>query len=357
MQLNPVYLYPNKVNVYLNLSSAWQTERYRNVYNRTLKLYRGGDNRVDFQVKNSDQKPIEITGYQPVFVLVNQLEEQILKKDATIQSAATGKIYVTLSESDLWSIDKGFYRYSLILEARTANDFGYSVTERKPTYIDSQYGISAPVEVFGDISGEPVPSVEVNIFKETRPSSVGEEEPTFFTSSIIDAEYHTRKASAVHTFAFYMTNYTGEILIEASLSEGGNPSTWTELNSFQVSERSEPFYHNVEGKYRWFRVKHLPNQIDSIADFTIQQTILGYYLVDVNNAGSEYSVGDTLTVLGNILGGETPTNDLTIVVETVDNSGRILTISHNGVSYNGVQTFVRSGELSNQGTFDKVLYR
>jgi BppU N-terminal domain len=357
MQLNPVYLYPNKINVYLNLSSAWQLERYRNVYNRTLKLYRGSDNRVDFQVKNSDQKPIEITGYQPVFVLVNQNEEQILKKDAVVQSASGGKVYVILNESDLWDIDKGFYKYALMLEARTATADGYIVTERKPTYIDSQYGVSAPVEVFGDISGEPVPSVEVSTFKETRPSSVGEEEPTFFTSSLIDAEYHRRKSSAVHTFAFYMTNYSGEIKIEASLSEGGNPEVWTELNSFQVSERSDPFYHNVEGKYKWFRIKHLPNKIDSIADFTIQQTILGYYLVDINEAGSGYTVGDVLTIAGSLLGGETPTNDLTITVETVDAFGRILSISHSGVSYNGVRTYVLSGELSNQGTFDKVLYR
>ena len=343
--------------MYLNLSSAWQIERYRNVYNRTLKLYRGGNNRVDFQVKNSDQKAIEITGYQPVFVLVNQKEEQILKKDAVIQNATSGRAYIVLSESDLWNIDKGFYKYALTLEARTASGTGYIVTEKKPTYIDSQYGISAPVEIFGDISGEPVPSVEVDIFKETRPSSVGEEEPTFFTSSLIDAEYHTRKAAAVHTFAFYMTNYSGEIKIEASLSDGGNPGVWTELNSFQVSDRSEPFYHNVEGKYKWFRIKHLPNQINSIADFTIQQTILGYYLVDINEAGSGYSIGDTLTIAGNLIGGETPTNDVVITVETVDTSGRILSISHSGVSYNGVRTYVLPGELSNQGTFDKVLYR
>lgn len=357
MQLNPVYLYPNKVNVYLNLSSAWQTERYRNVYNRTLKLYRGSDNRIDFQVKNSDQKPIEITGYQPVFVLVNDREEQILKKDATVQSAAGGKIYVTLSESDLWDIDKGFYRYTLILESRTTNDSGYVVSERKPTYLDSQYGTTAVVEIFGDISGEPVPSVEVNIFKETRPRSVGEEEPTFYTSSLIDAEYNTRKSSAIHTFAFHMTNYTGEIKIEASLSEGGNPGVWTELNSFQVSERSQPFYHNVEGKYKWFRIKHLPNQINAIADFTIQQTILGYYLVDVNEPGSGYNIGDVLTISGALLGGESGTNDLTITVTSVNGLGKITAFNHTGVSYNGVRTFVRSGEPSNQGTFDKVLYR
>jgi hypothetical protein len=80
MQLNSTYLYPNVVDVFLNLSATWQAERYRNVYNRNVKIYRGGDNRIDIQMKNSDQKAIPITtGYIPVFVLVNAEQEQVFK--------------------------------------------------------------------------------------------------------------------------------------------------------------------------------------------------------------------------------------------------------------------------------------
>lgn len=357
MQLNSVYLYPNRINAYLNLSAAWQAERYRNVYNRTLKVYRGSDNRIDFQVKNSDQKNIAITGYQPVFVLTNQDNEQVFKKDATIQDVSAGKVYVNLQQSDLWEIDQGFYKYSLMLESRTANGNGYTVQERKPTYIDSQYGASAILEIYGDLSGEPAPTVEVTKFKSTVPSSVGDTGATFYTSSLIDAQYYTSKALGSHTFVFYMTSYSGEIRLEASLDDGATPSNWTEVNTFQVSDRSNPFYHNVIGKYKWFRIVHTPNNADSVAFFTIQQTILGNYSVDINHPGTGYSIGDEITILGDDLGGETPTNNLTITVISVDEFGRIQSISYTGVSYNGVRTFVLSGLTSNQGTFDKVLYR
>jgi hypothetical protein len=57
MQFNPVYLYPNKVDVFTTPSDIWSTERYRRVYNRNLKIFRGVDNRIDIQVRNSDKKP------------------------------------------------------------------------------------------------------------------------------------------------------------------------------------------------------------------------------------------------------------------------------------------------------------
>lgn len=357
MQLNSVYLYPNRINTYLNLSAAWQAERYRNVYNRTLKLYRGGDNRIDFQIKNSDQKNIAITGYQPVFVLINQQNEQIFKKDATIQDISLGKVFVDLEQSELWDIDQGFYKYSLILESRSTVSNGYTVQERKPTYIDSQYGVTAVAEVYGDISGEPKSTLEITKFKSTRPSAVGDQGATFFVSSLIDAQYQTTKSMGSHTLVFYMTNYSGEIKIQASIDDGATPSNWTDLNTFQVSDRSDPFYHNIIGKYKWFRIVHTPNDVDSVAFFTVQQTILGYYSVNINHPGTGYSVGDVITILGGELGGEAPTNDLLITVASVDEFGRIQTVDHTGVSYNGVRTFVLSGITANRGTFDKVLYR
>ena len=56
MHLISVYLYQNKIDVFTNAATAWQTERYRRVYNRNIKIYRGVDNRIDIQVRNSDQK-------------------------------------------------------------------------------------------------------------------------------------------------------------------------------------------------------------------------------------------------------------------------------------------------------------
>ena len=62
MQFNPVYLYSNKLDVFTSPSDSWSIERYRRVYNRNLKIFRGVDNRIDIQVRNSDQKASNIIG-------------------------------------------------------------------------------------------------------------------------------------------------------------------------------------------------------------------------------------------------------------------------------------------------------
>jgi hypothetical protein len=79
--------------------------------------------------------------------------------------------------------------------------------------------------------------------------------------------------------------------------------------------------------------------------------------VSIGSPGKGYAVGDVILVKGDRLGGETPTNDLTITVEAVDTQGIITDISWIGLSYNGVRTFVLSGETSGIGSLDEILYR
>lgn len=57
-----------------------------------------------------------------------------------------------------------------------------------------------------------------------------------------------------------------------------------------------------------------------------------YSAVAVNAAGTGYAVGDKIAVLGTNLGGVTPTNDLNIVVSTINGSGGIVTFTFTGTS-------------------------
>ena len=81
MQQISVYLYPNNIDVFTNVG-AWTTERYRKVYQRNIKVYGGMDNRIKVQVKNADQKSLNITGSTVVFTIVGRdTQELILEKD------------------------------------------------------------------------------------------------------------------------------------------------------------------------------------------------------------------------------------------------------------------------------------
>lgn len=261
MQAISVYLYPNKVDVFTNLHSDWLQERYRRVYNRNVKIYRGVDNRIDLQVKNSDEKAVSITGYHFVFNLINpETQKLLISKDCSDvddSSPSRGRMYVILSESEVSNIEPGFYHYTIVRESRQALEDGtYSVTQRETLYIDSQYGAYAVAELGNNIQGEPLDSVKIISFRNYEPFNPGEQK--YFISSIIDAKPEINNPQSLHTFQFNMSNFSGDIVIQGSLSEGGNPQVWTTIETITANQ-DNVLYQNVIGKYHWFRVKHFPN--------------------------------------------------------------------------------------------------
>jgi len=264
MQHSSVYLYPNKIDVY-SLASSWIQERNRKVYNRNLKIYRSADNRIDLQVRSGDQKTKNVSGTTLVFNLISkETKDLILQKDCSIDDETIGRLYVTLTADELLDIESGYYEYSLIQETRVADDANsYHVTSKVPLFFDSQYGAIGVIEVNGDLKGEVKPSLEVKEFSYINPAALGEEDPEYYISSIINARPDIYTATSLHTFQFYYDNYEGDVIVQGSLAEGGTPAAqeWIDLDSFTVGPSySDINYINVTGKYNWFRIKHTPSE-------------------------------------------------------------------------------------------------
>ena len=261
MQFNPVYLYVNKLDVFTTPTDTWSTERYRRVYNRNLKIFRGVDNRIDIQVRNSDQKASNIVGSTLVFNLVGQdTKDLVFQKDFTAMDLATGKVTVVVTAEELLDLNIGFYNYSVIKEVRsTVDSTDYIVTSKMPLYMDSQYSTVGTLEITGDVYGGVADSVIVDTFNYTNPFTQGAAEPfPFYTSAIIDAAPNTSPAYPIHTFQFYTTNYTGTVEIQASLDAQGATPRETKWATVATVDLLTERYKNVTGKYNWFRIKHIP---------------------------------------------------------------------------------------------------
>jgi hypothetical protein len=182
----------------------------------------------------------------------------VLSKDCVTSSASSGKVSVTLTKEELIILESGFYNYSITQEVREAiSGTEYRVTSRTPMFQDAQYGAIGTVEVSGDVLGETESSLEVTKFEYINPASTGQLDPRYYTSSLIDALGNTQTASSLHTFQIYSTNYTGTVKIQGSLSEGGTPHVWTDIESIALSSASQT-YRNVTGKYNFFRIRHFP---------------------------------------------------------------------------------------------------
>ena len=71
-----------------------------------------------------------------------------------------------------------------------------------------------------------------------------------------------------------------------------------------------------------------------LATFDISR-VGGNYSVVIAASGENYVVGDAIVVAGTSLGGSTPANDATVLVESVDTGGEILTASISGSAFTG----------------------
>ena len=67
----------------------------------------------------------------------------------------------------------------------------------------------------------------------------------------------------------------------------------------------------------------------------------GSYTIDnIVISGVGYEGGDQLVILGDVLGGQSPGNDLSLVVGTVDTGGEVLTLTASGTAFDGTGSFV-----------------
>ena len=353
MQSGSLYLYPSRMDVFTNLDD-WILERNRAVYQRNLKLYRGSDNRLEFKIKNSDHKPRNILGRSFVFTITTQdTNRQILQKDCMVDDIALGKINVVFSKNDLYSVEPGLYKYSLVAEKRVYQDFSsYTVVDRMPVFTDTQYGAHATIEIHGDLAGELEPSVEIIAFNR-KIDYYSTSQKEHFTSSAIPSFLSTNQS--LHTFQFFCSEFTGRVTIQGSLENGSSPRNWFNIvhaDYYNVDTE----YITVSGRYNWLRVRYEAIPRENFGLFNVSQTIYGRYNVRLGMGGRGYNVGDIILVPGSQLGGERPTHDLKIRVEDTL-SGSITRISWSGLSQNGVREFQIDQTKQSTGRIERILYR
>ena len=79
----------------------------------------------------------------------------------------------------------------------------------------------------------------------------------------------------------------------------------------------------------------------------------GAYVVTVYSAGLNYKIGDRIRVLGNNLGGSSPTNDLLIRVTAVNAAGGVTTLVSSGTPFDGTASFtgVSASNVGGNGQF------
>ncbi len=253
MQNLPVYLYNYKLDVTLDLDATVKGVN-RVMYQRDLKIQKGIKNQVRVQFKNSDQKNVRIYTTQTfVFSMFDAINQRLLVEKPLqvldVGSTSTkGLAVLTLTESDTLDLDRTSYKYSIKL---LDSDGSYT-----PAYSDTYYGISGTLHLSQDIYPVLQDSKVIDTFVKTYNDSIQKYE---HKSGNIYAQPEYNGNTALHTMAFYLTNYRGTVYIHGTLDNtpdtSGNYST---LETRTYNGTSGIDYVNFNGIYSYVRIIHVP---------------------------------------------------------------------------------------------------
>jgi hypothetical protein len=139
METINVYLYYPTVAVQL-LGDLNVRTRNRQVYSPNIKIYRNIDNPVRLTVKNQDQKPVDLTGFDVKVDLVDFENKTVVATyTATKINVIKGICEVVIAAGDIIPLES---RYHYLMVRRTVVG-----RDDRVAYVDDNYSVQLPVEI------------------------------------------------------------------------------------------------------------------------------------------------------------------------------------------------------------------
>ena len=358
MQKISSYLYPNRIELLADLAGF--TTEYTNVYQRTIKIYNGIDNTIEFDIKNADQKRIDLNTLSNIELnLMDASGHGLLNSPYTItplnQTSLKGLATVTIPQEDLVELSSQYLNYSV-----TANKDGNDVI----LYGDARFGAVGKMELVGNA---------MPVFRDDRIYTDFTAEidlkghPTYH-SSAIPATFYEATPTETLSFEVVLKGFTGSVWVESTQQSTISVEAWkkgpyVDSYSFENFTGSWQSLDNVIGNSKYFRVSYTtPLSNGAGASFSVTQNE-GSYIVGVRSGGTGYAVGSQIVVLGSLLGGTDGINDLRITVNQLDNQGggassyaisSVIGVVGSGVSAVGSHTYIVTG-TNYTGTVDSII--
>ena len=339
MYSTTVYLYQQITPVLLvDTSGGYFTRRYDPVYAKSLTINKAVDNVLLFEFINQDQKPVNILGSTFVFRLIDQTGDVLLlEKDMDILSAATGRVKVTLTNSDTINLTAQPASYSI---QRTAGNYVQAA------YVDDNAGARGTAVIVDSIQPEHIASSELTV-----PTTYGN--PTeFFPPQL--AEYFSSEVVApgyLTTFQMYLDVYSGTIKFQG---QGFQGIEWTDVSeSYEYVAESAWHYFTVSGHYSRLRIV-FDNRQGQGATATATVSDAGVVTgIAVTAPGTGYQGAARITIVGNGSGAQ--------ATSTVNGNGGIgsITVTNGGSGYTPIQiqNTVRANVVIDAGAVTSISYR
>ena len=229
------------------------------MYQKNIPVYSGIDNKLEFQLLNPDQKPINPTVSTIHFVAFDENKNQVIKHTGTVLIANKGLFKVIISDQDTLNLKQQYLSYSIYLTDDTTSN-------NTLTYADEQ--LNATGTIYLSQSALPGPRATVEVSNFTQDTG----DVTIYNSDAISADPGINGNEALHTVAIYTDSYIGDVTIQATLENQVDYTTnWVDLNiiTFTGSE-TQPEVSNFNGVYNYLRFVTNANPADKISKILVR---------------------------------------------------------------------------------------
>lgn len=212
-----------------------------------FKLVRSVTNRIEFFVRDIDRKPTNVanTGVSPRVFKINIIDTNsdrlLITKTLTVVSLPNGLLRLTILPSEMLDWPLCRLRWSVTMTEGGADYMLWSDQGYVP------YGWLEMVD--GPL---PLPSEPITILSSDLLNRDG-----FLWSTSLAGAATIGRPDGIHTFAFYLDNFTGDIIIQGSIEE--QPSTedvdWFDVQTETFSAQTGTFGATTTASLKWLRLK------------------------------------------------------------------------------------------------------
>lgn len=261
MQKISSYLYSNRISVVADLAS-YPTE-WKIVYQRKLKIFKGYKNTLEFDIRNADQKKIDILNYNIKMLILDNFNTEVAIKDVSPILNSPGLATVTIDAADIYYLKPQFLKFTLyILNADGSKTLMYS---------DSQFGATGQIDLLDSaaiINREPQ-IIDTFLFV----NNDGLLNPTNITYSSESIEINPRNdINENHSvrLTFLPISLDAEIQVQITTDAVVHAFTeWTTLETFDITPSTDNIskvYNEVDdysNNIGWLRIVYTPTSTNT----------------------------------------------------------------------------------------------
>jgi hypothetical protein len=231
------------------------------MFHKDLKLFRGVDNTIQFDLKDSDRKPVRMFNNTFKVIIVNPYNRQLMLTTYLFnEDERAGKYSLRLTPGDIQEWAGGFYHYSIILVDECGGE------QMLFTTLDQD--VTGRFELVDKPLPEFTPShlIKTEDFTQIQFDSNPVTNKNFWISSRFAGDAQKNFADGLHTFSVLTENFSGHFWIEGSLED--NPTAapaWFNISVDGISDvikftnSSQLDVFNFEGNYVWIRFRFQPD--------------------------------------------------------------------------------------------------